>query len=55
MLETAFMRLQTCQCRTMPVVSRGELVGLLTMDNIGEFMMIESALSGAAMKPALRL
>lgn len=55
MLETAFLRLQTCQCRTMPVVRRGELVGLLTMDNVGEFLMIEAALSGAAMKPALRV
>ncbi len=44
MLETAFLRLR-----------RGELVGLLTMDNVGEFLMIEAALSGAAMKSALRV
>jgi Zn-dependent protease len=54
MLETAFIRLQTCKCRTMPVVRRGELVGLLTTENVGEFLMIETALSGGV-KPALRL
>jgi len=45
MLEPAFARLQTCNCRTMPVMSRGQLVGLLTSDNIGEFLMIQAALS----------
>jgi CBS domain-containing protein len=44
MLEPAFARLQACNCRTMPVTSRGRLVGLLTTDNIGEFLMIQSAL-----------
>jgi len=54
MLETAFQRLQGCRCHTMPVMRGQELVGLLTMDNIGEFMMIEAALRGAGMKPAWR-
>jgi Zn-dependent protease len=45
MLETAFIRLQTCGCHTMPVTSGGQLVGLLTTDNVGEFLMIQSALS----------
>ena len=45
MLEPAFIRLQTCDCHTMPVMSRGKLVGLLTSDNMGEFLMIQSALS----------
>ena len=40
MLEPAFTRLQTCNCHTMPVISHGQLVGLLTPDNIGEFLMI---------------
>ena len=44
MLELAFARLQACNCHTMPVTSRGQLVGLLTTDNIGEFLMIQSAL-----------
>lgn len=44
MLEVALQRLQECECHTMPVLRAGQLVGLLTTDNIGEFMMIQSAL-----------
>lgn len=44
MLEPAFARLQTCGCHTMPVTYNGRLVGLLTMDNIGEFLMIQSVM-----------
>jgi len=44
MLEAAFVRLQGCDCHTLPVVDRGQLVGLVTMDNVGEFLMIQSAL-----------
>jgi Zn-dependent protease/predicted transcriptional regulator len=44
MLETAFRRLQGCQCHTLAVVRRGELVGLVTADNVGEFIMIQGAL-----------
>ena len=47
MLEYAFARLQTGDLYTMPVVKNGDLVGLLTMDNVGEFMRIQSAMSGA--------
>lgn len=47
MLQTAFMRLQGCDCRIMPVLRGEKLVGLLTMENIGELMMIQSALKGA--------
>jgi Zn-dependent protease/predicted transcriptional regulator len=47
MLDTAFARLQTCACHALPVTSRGALVGLLTMDNLGEFLMIQSALGRA--------
>lgn len=43
MLETAFMRLQACQCHTAPVTHEGNLVGLLTQDNLGEFLMIQAA------------
>jgi Zn-dependent protease/predicted transcriptional regulator len=48
MLEVAFRRLQTCNCRTMPVLHRGQLVGLMTMDNIGEFVAIRAALSSGS-------
>jgi CBS domain-containing protein len=43
-LETAFARLQTYECRSLPVVHGGRLVGLITIDNIGEFVAIQSAL-----------
>lgn len=46
MLEGAMARLQTCQCHTLPVLQQGKMVGLVTMDNIGEFVMIQSALAG---------
>ena len=44
MLESAFEKLKDCNCRTLPVVRNGRLVGLLTMDNIGEYMRIQGAL-----------
>jgi Zn-dependent protease/CBS domain-containing protein len=47
MLEPAFARLQTCRCHTMPVTQGGQLVGLLTSENVGEFLMIQSALDQA--------
>ena len=46
MLENASMRMQTCGCTTMPVVHRGQLVGLVTLENLGEFLMIRAALRG---------
>jgi Zn-dependent protease/CBS domain-containing protein len=46
MLDGAMERLQACRCRTLPVVHDGRLVGLVTMDNIGEFVLIHSALTG---------
>jgi len=48
MLESVFVRLQNCGCHSLPVVKAGSLVGLLTMENIGEFMMIQAALRGVA-------
>jgi Zn-dependent protease/CBS domain-containing protein len=54
MLEVAFRRLQECNCHTMPVIHEGRLAGLLTMDNLGEYFLIQAAIkkngrnSGAA-------
>ncbi len=45
MLEAAFARLQSCDCSTLPVLRLGKLIGLLTMDNVGEFVSIQVALS----------
>jgi predicted transcriptional regulator len=44
MLQSAMARLQSCDCKTMPVLRNGQLVGILNKENIGEFMMIHSAL-----------
>jgi Zn-dependent protease/CBS domain-containing protein len=48
MLDLALARLQSCRCRTLPVLKGGELVGILTLDNVGEFLMFQSALRGDA-------
>jgi predicted transcriptional regulator len=48
MLETAMQRLQECACHTLPVQHDGRVVGLLTMDNVGEFVAIQAALSERA-------
>ncbi|MEW6566867.1 MAG: site-2 protease family protein [Chloroflexota bacterium] len=47
MLERASVQLQNCECHTLPVTRGGELIGLLTMENVGEFLMIQSALDKA--------
>ena len=44
MIEPAFQRLQSCNCSTLPVTDAGRLVGLLTLENVGEFLSIQSAL-----------
>ena len=42
--EGAVARLRECDCHTMPVLEGGVLRGVLTLDNVGEYVMIESAL-----------
>ena len=46
MLDLTFQRMQGHDCHTIPVVRRGNLVGLLTMDNVGEFLSVQSAIAG---------
>jgi Zn-dependent protease len=46
MLETVFARLQSRDCHTIPVLEHGTLIGLVTMDNVGEFLMIHAAERG---------
>jgi CBS domain-containing protein len=48
MLEQALALFQECRCRSLPVEHEGRLVGLLTMDNVGEFISIQSALREAS-------
>jgi len=44
MIDVVFQRLQGRDCHTIPVVRRGHLIGLLTMDNVGEFISVQTAL-----------
>lgn len=46
MAETVFARLQECNCHSLPVVHGGQLVGIMTAENVGEFLMIQAALRG---------
>ena len=47
MLQDAMQRLQECNGQTLPVSRRGELAGLLTLENEGEYLRINSALRRA--------
>lgn len=47
MLEPVFQRLQACDCRSLPVTRHGQLVGMVTQENVGEFLMIQAALKKA--------
>ena len=43
-LTRVFERLQHCQCRSMPVLEQGRLVGVIDMENVGEFIALRSAM-----------
>jgi len=47
-LETVFARLQSRDCHTIPVLDQGALIGLVTMDNVGEFLTIHAAARGTS-------
>jgi Zn-dependent protease/CBS domain-containing protein len=54
LLDRAFQLMQQGGTPALPVLNRvGELVGMFTPENVGEFMMIQSALTSAP-RPALR-
>jgi CBS domain-containing protein len=60
MLESAFQRIQQCDCHTVPVIHEGRLAGLLTMENLGEYFLIQAAIEkrgsrdGRAVAPGRR-
>jgi len=47
MLAPAVQVVQRCGCRALPVEHNGELVGMLTLESVGEFMVIHSAMRRA--------
>ncbi len=50
MLDAAFLQMQEAGCTTAPVVRRGAVIGVLTLENVGELLMVHTALqkSGGA-------
>jgi predicted transcriptional regulator len=44
MLEAVLSRLATAPARVMPVLQNDRLVGLVTAENLGEYLMIQNAL-----------
>jgi predicted transcriptional regulator len=43
MLDAAFEKLKSCNCHTLPVTLNSRLVGMLTMDNLNEYLRIRAA------------
>lgn len=50
MLERTFQRMREADCPALPVVHGGQLVGLVTLENIAEWMMIHSALKSGGLR-----
>lgn len=46
-VEAVLQRLHGCGCSAIPVMRGRTLLGLLSLDNVGEYLMIRSALGGA--------
>jgi Zn-dependent protease len=45
-LETTFQRMRELEVQAVPVMIDSRLVGLVTLENIGEYLMIKTALEG---------
>ena len=43
-LRSTIEAMHTRQCATMPVVAGGRMIGLLTLENISEMMMVNAAI-----------
>lgn len=53
-LDEVFQRMNEASCSTVPVVDEDRIVGLLTLENVGELIMVSSALQGRAATAAQR-
>ncbi len=51
MLEEVARQMREQQCSMLPVMENEQLVGIITLENIGEMVMINSALKGHPQKP----
>jgi hypothetical protein len=54
MLEDVAARLSTGACHSLSVTRTGGLVGMITMENVGEFLMIQGALAEARQRRGTR-
>jgi len=54
MLDAVLQRIQSCKCHTVPVLRRGDLIGLITMENVGEFISVQAARGSATRPPPFR-
>jgi CBS domain-containing protein len=52
MLSRVFERLQGRECHALPVMQDGRLVGVIDMENLGEFIAIRSAIHQHAASPS---
>ena len=48
MLDVPFTHMKNCEWYTMPVMHQNQLVGLITMDNIGEFIATQDVLRSSS-------
>lgn len=44
MLASTFQRMRESDCASLPVVRSGQFVGMITLENVGELLMVDSAL-----------
>jgi Mg/Co/Ni transporter MgtE len=50
-LEPMLTRLDVTSTRSVAVVDEGRLVGLVTLDNVGELLMVRAAARGGVVPP----
>jgi len=47
-LDSVFSRLQESETRTVPILRDGQLMGLLTLDNLTEYLLVQAAIKAAS-------
>ena len=51
MLESAFQQMHQQKCSALPVVRDGQLAGMITLENVSQWMMLQTALRRARTRP----
>ncbi|HET9698197.1 MAG TPA: CBS domain-containing protein, partial [Terriglobales bacterium] len=49
-LQSVLTRLHETEVATIPIVDNGHLVGLITIENLAEYLMVQSALAESEKK-----